>query len=115
MRKEKSLIALLRGLVDLLVEESDRNPKFAARIEALLSGLPERKVRTSAPKSAHPSNPLPGLCRVDESGRGRISALAARPADFRIARGESAAKTSIRRAAPSGRSQKNWRNSLLMD
>ena len=45
MRKEKPLVALLRGLVDLLVEESDHNPNFAARVEALLSGLPDRKVR----------------------------------------------------------------------
>ena len=56
MRKEKPLIALLRGLVDLLVEESERNPKFAARVEALFSGLPERKVRMGAPKSARSSN-----------------------------------------------------------
>ena len=61
MRKEKPLIALLRSLVDLLAEESDRNPKFAARVEALLSGLPDRKVRADAPKSVRSSNPLPDV------------------------------------------------------
>lgn len=49
MRKEKPLIALLRGLVDLLGEESERNPMFAAKVEALLSSLPDRTVQ-STPK-----------------------------------------------------------------
>ena len=44
MRKEKALIGLLRGLVDLLAEESARNPEFATRVENLLSTLSERKV-----------------------------------------------------------------------
>lgn len=43
MRNEKTLIALLRALVDLLAEESAQNPEFASKIEKLLSGLPERK------------------------------------------------------------------------
>jgi hypothetical protein len=49
MRKEKALIGLLRGLADLLVDESTRNPEFAARIESLLSDLPERKARPTKP------------------------------------------------------------------
>jgi hypothetical protein len=61
MRKEKPLIALLRGLVDLLVKESDRNPAFAARVEALLCGLPDRTVRAEVPKSARSSNALPDV------------------------------------------------------
>ena len=43
MRKEKTLIALLRGMVDLLVDESARNPDLAAKLESLLSELPEEK------------------------------------------------------------------------
>lgn len=56
MRKEKPLIALLRGLVDLLGEESERNPMFAAKVEALLSSLPDRTVQ-STPKLVRSSNP----------------------------------------------------------
>lgn len=44
MRKEKALIDLLRGLVDMLVEEAAENPTFAAKINTLLTDLPERKV-----------------------------------------------------------------------
>ena len=43
MHKEKPLIALLRGIVELLADESARNPDFAIRIEALLSTLPDGK------------------------------------------------------------------------
>lgn len=49
MRKEKALISVLRGLVDLLAEESARNPEFALRIERLLSDLPATKVRAQRP------------------------------------------------------------------
>ena len=49
MRKEKALISMLRGLVDLLAEESVRNPEFSSRLEAVLGGLSERK---STPKKA---------------------------------------------------------------
>jgi len=42
MRNEKALIELLRGMVDLLADESSRNPDFAARLDALLSELPAR-------------------------------------------------------------------------
>lgn len=42
MRNEKALIELLRGMVDLLADESSRNPDFAARLDALLSALPAR-------------------------------------------------------------------------
>jgi len=40
MRKQKALTTLLRGLVDLLAEEADRNPEFAARLEQVLDELP---------------------------------------------------------------------------
>ena len=42
MRNEKALIALLRGMVDLLADEAGRNPEFAARLDNLLSVLPTR-------------------------------------------------------------------------
>lgn len=55
MRKEKALIGLLRGLVDLVAEQSARNPEFASKLDTLLSALSEKK---AAPKrSATP--PLP--------------------------------------------------------
>jgi hypothetical protein len=57
MRKEKALIGILSGLVDLLVEESEHNPAFAARLDRLLCDLPERTTvskrraaKTSLPK-----------------------------------------------------------------
>lgn len=56
MRKEKALIALLRGLVDLLTEESNRNPEFARKLDILLSELPERK---KAPKPKTPPTKYP--------------------------------------------------------
>ena len=40
MRKEKALIGLLRGLVYLLAEESERNPEFSNKLDTLLSELP---------------------------------------------------------------------------
>jgi hypothetical protein len=39
MRKEKELMTLLRGLVDLLTQEADRNPVFADRLEHLLAAV----------------------------------------------------------------------------
>jgi len=42
MRNEKTLIGLLRGMVDLLADEAGRNPDFAERLDALLSVLPAR-------------------------------------------------------------------------
>ena len=55
MRKEKELINLLRGLVDLIAQESMRNQEFAQRLETLLSGLPEK--RTGMKKAAKSSSP----------------------------------------------------------
>jgi len=43
MRKEKALIDMLRGLVDLLAEEAQRNPDFSSKLDALLAPLSERK------------------------------------------------------------------------
>ena len=61
MRKEKELIGLLRGLVDLLAQESSRNPEFAHNLEILLSELPERKNRPKkTPKKLLPEQ-LPDI------------------------------------------------------
>jgi len=49
MRKEKELINMLRGLIDLLAEESARNQDFAQRLDNLLSELPERKTGKKKP------------------------------------------------------------------
>lgn len=61
MRKEKTLIGLLRGLVDLLAEESARNPEFATRVDALLSELPERKTVTRKPAKTPSLEKLPDI------------------------------------------------------
>lgn len=58
MRKEKTLIDLLRGLVNLLSEESASNPEFATKVENLLADLPEKK---QSPRSrTQKDDPLPG-------------------------------------------------------
>jgi len=55
MRKKEKLIALLRRLVNLLADESARNPDFAGKLEGLLSEVPGGKA--SARKSAAPNLP----------------------------------------------------------
>ncbi|PYV14279.1 MAG: hypothetical protein DMG07_12315 [Acidobacteria bacterium] len=75
MRKEKALIALLRGIVDLLAEESDRNPEFAARLEGRLSGLPEHKASGKTRATPKPPERLPDL-HAEWTARGET--------DFRI-------------------------------
>ncbi len=61
MRKEKELINLLRGLVALLVEESERNQKFAQRLETLLSGLPEKKTRMNKASKISSPTQIPDI------------------------------------------------------
>jgi hypothetical protein len=71
MRKEKELIALLRGLVDLLAEEASLNSAFADKLENVLSALPARNhpaaraLRKDAP--AH----LPDL-HAEHTARGEV-------------------------------------------
>lgn len=61
MRKEKALMRLLRGLVDLLAEESARNPEFSNKLEALLSELPKKKTNLEkAPATLLPED-LPDI------------------------------------------------------
>lgn len=52
MRKEKALVALLRGLVDLLADEAGRNPQFSARIDQVLEAIPDRR-KTKRRKASH--------------------------------------------------------------
>jgi hypothetical protein len=75
MRKEKALIDLLRGLVGILAEEADRNPEFAAKIEGLLSELPERKVAPKKTSTYPPRESLPDI-HLEWSARGET--------DFRL-------------------------------
>ena len=49
MRKEKELMSLLRGLVELLVEEADRNPAFADKLEQLLTVVPSQRAPAKRP------------------------------------------------------------------
>jgi hypothetical protein len=62
MRKEKALINLLRGLVELLAEESVSNPEFAAKVDRLLTGLPEKKaIPKKSAATQRTSEPLPDI------------------------------------------------------
>ena len=75
MRKEKGLINLLRGLVDLLTEESARNPEFASKVDALLTEIPERKQASKKVAVGKPGIELPDI-HSEWTGRGEI--------DFRL-------------------------------
>ncbi|MBI1762163.1 MAG: hypothetical protein HYR56_12090 [Acidobacteria bacterium] len=61
MRKEKALIDLLRGLVDLLAEESARNLEFSSKLEALLSELPEKKAKPKKTPTVRLPKNLPDI------------------------------------------------------
>jgi hypothetical protein len=56
MRKEKALAVLLHSLVDLVSDEAERNPEFAARVGQLLDPLPDRK--TARRKRSEEKQPL---------------------------------------------------------
>lgn len=75
MRKEKALITLLRGLVDLVAEESARNPEFGAQVENLLSDIPERKPLGKKAVARPPDRQLTDI-HAEWSNRGEI--------DFRL-------------------------------
>lgn len=60
MRNEKALIRMLRDLVDLLSEEANRNPDFAARLETVLQPLPGRVSTQGKRRSGKPSE-LPDI------------------------------------------------------
>lgn len=69
MRKEKALVALLRKLVELLAEESDRNPEFASKIEGLLAALPTQRRSKAGSTSPRRPEPLPDV-HAEWSARG---------------------------------------------
>lgn len=48
MRKQKTVVDMLRELASLISEEAERNVEFAARLEGLLNELPERRQRKKA-------------------------------------------------------------------
>jgi hypothetical protein len=74
MRKEKELIVLLRGLVDLLVEEADRNPVFADKLEQLLTVVPSRRTTAErAPRKSVSARP-PDLY-AEHTARGEADLL----------------------------------------
>ena len=75
MRKEKALIGLLHSLVNLLTEESARNPEFSSKLDTLLSELPEKKATTKKAAKATPPEHLPDI-HAEWNGRGEI--------DFRL-------------------------------
>lgn len=76
MRKEKELIGLLYGLVDLLAEESARNHEFAHKLESLLSELPERKTspKKAAPKPSAEPEQVPNI-HAEQNARGETNFL----------------------------------------
>ena len=61
MRKEKALINLLSSLVDLLAEESARNPEFSSKLDTLLSELPEKKTTAKRVAKTTPPEHLPDI------------------------------------------------------
>lgn len=61
MRKEKTLIGLLRGLVNLLAEESSHNKEFALKLETLLGELPEKKSKPKKVASKPPIDHVPDI------------------------------------------------------
>jgi hypothetical protein len=69
MRKEKELMALLRGLVNLLAAEAGRNPAFADKLESLLTAVPARKSSAGQASRKGVSTHLPDLY-VEHTARG---------------------------------------------
>ena len=74
MRKEKELMALLRGLVDLLGEEADCNPAFSAKLEQLLIVVPKRKSGAERSHGKGVSPQLPDLY-AEHAKRGEADLL----------------------------------------
>lgn len=75
MRKEKELISLLRGLVDLLADEAARNPDFANRLDSVLSSLPVKDPSAKRKFVRGSSDHLPDL-HAEWSARGEVEFLA---------------------------------------
>jgi hypothetical protein len=76
MRSQETLVALLRGLVQLLADESERNPAFAERLDTLLSALPESRRPTTAKRAARATRPILPDVHAEWTARGET--------DFRL-------------------------------
>ena len=61
MRKEKELINMLRGLVNLIADESAQNKEFADKLEILLSELPQKKNKPKKTKQKLSREKLPDI------------------------------------------------------
>jgi len=61
MRKEKTLITLLKNLVELLADEAARNPNFASKLDETLSSLPESKAKQKKRGKTAPAEGLPDI------------------------------------------------------
>lgn len=75
MRSEKALVALLRRLVELLAEESERNPEFAAKLDSVLSTLPASRPTKAVARTARERPSIPDI-HAEWSSRGET--------DFRL-------------------------------
>jgi hypothetical protein len=69
MRKEKELITLLRSLVGLLAEETNRNPDFADKLDQLLSAIPARSGEHQRKVGKNSVGDLPDL-HAEHAARG---------------------------------------------
>lgn len=76
MRSQKALVALLRDLVQLLADESERNPAFAERLDNLLSSLPESRRPTAAKRAARDAHTALPDVHAEWTARGQT--------DFRL-------------------------------
>ena len=66
MRKKRLLSRLLRGLANLLVEEADRNPEFATRIDELLESVAGKEHVTDSRRKAKAKPHLPDIYQERE-------------------------------------------------
>lgn len=71
MRKEKALITLLRGLVELVAEESDRNPEFGAKVEGLLLDVSDQRSSKKKAVARQPESPVPDI-HAEWNSRGEM-------------------------------------------
>ena len=70
MRNQKALVRLLRGLVELLADESERNPAFAERLDSLLSVLPEARRRQASKQAARDTRTILPDVHAEWNARG---------------------------------------------
>ncbi len=67
MRDKGSLTRLLRGLVNLLAEEAERNPDFAERLDQLLEPIPgKRRAKGRGSGKARATPEVPDIYRERE-------------------------------------------------